>query len=64
MVFIIVLVIVDFIRRMEIIEMSECNYCHEEMPMPSRHEPNCNLNPVFQNRLSKGWRALNGMDET
>jgi len=43
--------------------MNECNYCHEEMPMPSRHEPNCNLNPVFQNRLSQGWRPLNGLDE-
>jgi len=46
-----------------VVHMSKCNYCHEEMPMPSRHEPNCNLNPYFQNRLSKGWRAMNGIDE-
>ena len=28
--------------------MSKCSYCHKEMPLPSRHEPNCSLNPKLQ----------------
>jgi len=28
----------------------KCEYCFKEMPLPARHEPNCFLNPFFQNR--------------
>lgn len=31
----------------------KCDYCHEEMPLPARHEPNCDLNPYFQNRIKQ-----------
>ncbi|HEC63978.1 hypothetical protein LCGC14_2264620 [marine sediment metagenome] len=40
-----------------------CNYCGELQFLASEHEINCNLNPYFQNRLSQGWRPLNGIDE-
>lgn len=29
----------------------KCNYCGELQFLASRHEPNCNLNPYFQNRI-------------
>lgn len=31
--------------------MDRCSYCHKEMYLSSRHEPNCDLNPYFQNRF-------------